>query len=930
MKKLKKLSLITSGLLLAFSLASCDKESNNTSVPVGSLDLNSVIASSGDLKLTNDVFYSQLRYNGYNTVLNNIKSDLFEKEITEVKAFINFNDSNVTDYERSLYDIFASSVFGTSDAEAIEDMSDKDINTSVQKYIDSCNNKGISLTKNDCLDYEIVDDEIVFKSIPQTIINQNLTSIAINKAAKDKLLTIVDSEKIEDKDEEGKMVTNTNYIKPESIESYYDSSTKTYGSYQAIIVQFNTLTEAKNAVKATEDAVGALNDQNAEKFYATLYNTYYNYRSELDVNDPFKDLGENSTSKTTFLVNADKDELTEISATVKTMVTTVLEEDYQYFDRPFNQNNKYVMVYRGETKYEINEKYNITPLNEQVKWNDLKDNSTAYDEVYAEIHDKLVDNKVSSYTSTIINDRIEAAEIKIFDPFFESKFASSYTDLYENIEAADFNNDNIYELVYNEKTYTYSVADFYAEQALANGVSIIFNQLSKDYAYSLKDLFLDADKIEELEKAVDTALETFNKDENAAYPKKLGEKTYLLASYGYSTVSDVKKYQVANSALSSYLSQTIFDEWAKKDENGKYTTEINLDKLNALNNILAAGNENYNSLFSINIDHMLIFIDDNADGNPDDPEAFTKNFSAAEKAEFEASLVALSQAIYNEANCEKLTKSNDLMEILNYIVEAYSKNEELYSSETGATWADYKKYNFQLKVESLSSSGDTTQNNVTNYVTEFADYVKELYATAKENKLEVSDDEPKFYFTGSLDKAPAEYSDLCATQFGFHMIVVNDYDEPTSTKKTAESDSNGYQKEFEVLLNENDKDDTDDNVYVIVPNTYNDKENEATIYQLFTYYVQNQTGAFSTLDSNIKEVIANMFGTAISRYSSTNFQNYLLYNVLNVTVSYQPLATNYANYKDYLKRTSQSYDADDKLESWYSSDIDWTRPYDLD
>ena len=53
--------------------------------------------------------------------------------------------------------------------------------------------------------------------------------------------------------------------------------------------------------------------------------------------------------------------------------------------------------------------------------------------LYQSIKDKLIDNKVSSYTTTILNDRIENAEIKIYDPLFESKFESSYEDYYELI-----------------------------------------------------------------------------------------------------------------------------------------------------------------------------------------------------------------------------------------------------------------------------------------------------------------------------------------------------------------------------------------------------------------------------------------------------------------------------------------------------------------
>ena len=324
---------------------------------------------------------------------------------------------------------------------------------------------------------------------------------------------------------------------------------------------------------------------------------------------------------------------------------------------------------------------------------------------------------------------------------------------------------------------------------------------------------------------------------------------------------------------------------------------------------------------------MLIFLDDNGDGNPDDPKEFTKYFSAEEKTAYENALVALAQAIYAETQVEELTKSNDLMEILNYIVEAYTKNEALYSDPT-KTWADYKKYNFLLKVESLSSSGDTTQSNVGNYVVEFGDYVKELYDVVVENEIKIEDEEPKFIFTTSKDSAPSTFADLCATQFGYHMIVVNDYEERGTTESKKDDDTNGYQANIEVLIDEKEKDNTEDNIYVVVEDTYNeDSKTAANIKQLFVYYVQKQTGATSTLDSDVEDVMKSMFGDAISRYLSTSFQNYLLYNELAVKVEYAPLATYYANYKGYLARTSQNYDAEDDFADWYTDSINWARPY---
>ena len=135
MRKIKRLFLIVSTFLFAVSLASCDSTKRNTQTPMGDIDSNTIVATAGEYKLTADVFYSQLRNQGYSTVLNKIKANLFAAEITEVKGSFNFSDSTVTDYERQLFDSYASAIFGTTDIEAINDLTEDELNEKILKCI---------------------------------------------------------------------------------------------------------------------------------------------------------------------------------------------------------------------------------------------------------------------------------------------------------------------------------------------------------------------------------------------------------------------------------------------------------------------------------------------------------------------------------------------------------------------------------------------------------------------------------------------------------------------------------------------------------------------------------------------------------------------------------------------------------------------------
>ena len=72
-----------------------------------------------------------------------------------------------------------------------------------------------------------------------------------------------------------------------------------------------------------------------------------------------------------------------------------------------------------------------------------------------------------------------------------------------------------------------------------------------------------------------------------------------------------------------------------------------------------------------------------------------------------------------------------------------------------------------------------------------------------------------------------------------------------------------------------------------------------------------------------------MFDSAITRYVSTGFQNYLLFDELNIKIedSTSILAQQIKSYKGYLIRVSQDYSTEDDFASWYDGTLDWTRPY---
>ncbi|MBO5712005.1 MAG: hypothetical protein J6R47_04130, partial [Acholeplasmatales bacterium] len=844
MKLLKKLFLAIVTLTLAFTLAACDEPEEtvvrNQEVPYAQLALDEIIAQSGEIKLTTKDYYNRLRSKSYDTFVKVLKDQVYSAEINAIKALLNatsiddltsaqklalsINGSEAIDFEylKDKYHValsiaLASSIYGTNSSSTFLNNSEEKINNSKAKYVLAQARQGfaitvdqISHTINNELGLVLVD----YTKIPEAIVNEHLRSLAETLYGEKELFKIADIEEMTETNDEGEEETVKNnhyYFKEATYQSTYETEFMNYGTYEAVVIQFNSHRDAKLSVAKALETIGAteVNDTNYEDFDLALYNTYYNYRGE--------NISSFDHERFEFVVNEDVNELNHISSAISTFVTDTLE-DGDYLLEPRNVGGNYVMAYRISTTYEIG------GTNEQVEYNDLTDEQK--DELLCKIQRYIIESKVSTYSAVAFRDAIEAADLKIYDPFLEYKFKYSYTSEYETIAVEDYNANLIFKL----GDFEYSVADFYNLLSARLGEALILEYFSYEYVYQFADEYLTAEKIEENEKALNTSIESFENDANSTYPVEIGLETYLLTAFGYPTKEQVLKYYyTASTALTSYKGEVLFDEWAIENH------EISDDAKRVLNYILAAGNATYSELFSINIDHVLINIDDNGDGTPDNPADFlSKNHSI--QARFEAAVVELAKAIYEEATHEAYA-GNTYFETMKYIVKQYNKGEALLSNPA-KTWDDYKEFNFLITTEQLSSSSDITQDSVSNFVTPFADYVKAVYNTVSTNQSvgeAIEETESgEFVLINPTDSsksgipstsADITYETLCATSYGYHMIVVNSFEGPDTLEYKESDDTYGYQKDMQILISKGEDEKSDsDNIYVTV-SSYNDVDN---------------------------------------------------------------------------------------------------------
>ena len=182
----------------------------------------------------------------------------------------------------------------------------------------------------------------------------------------------------------------------------------------------------------------------------------------------------------------------------------------------------------------------------------------------------------------------------------------------------------------------------------------------------------------------------------------------------------------------------------------------------------------FDKYFDINVSHVLIGVDYDEDGTPDDYNKFLETFDETtgeseflRKAdqtkltltEYNAIINKLTNALYDFIDEDENWSSTTVSDLSNFVDE-YKK-----SSIVDGDYAEYKKLGITVKYESL---GEVTPSNKTNYVKEFQDGIDEVY-----EKL------------SRIDKELLGYSisdSLTKSEFGLHLIVetaASNYDKAT-------------------------------------------------------------------------------------------------------------------------------------------------------
>ncbi|MFI3329852.1 MAG: hypothetical protein R3Y05_05130 [bacterium] len=855
MKRILALGLVAT---LSFTLSACGKADYNTNAPYG--DITGNYAVNGTDALTNKQLYDLLRPNGYNVFFNEVEEILLKEYIDE----LDYNDdkADLADYLNKLF-------FETDDIEKINLMAQNEIDLILEQLVDSLY---VSNVQFNAEDVKITSEGVEY---PEVLFDYFKLNLAKERYAEKRLQEeIAKGEEYEEEDEDGveQTIVNPYYITEKNIETYYNNTYRNTQDFNAVIVGFNTLAEAEATWDDIEITAGQGNYN--ERFFADLYNAAYPYKTELI----YPELNQEGNFFEETIFNSTI--LSGYNSDLAAFVNKLEEGEFTALPKEFGE--KYYFVLR------VNE-YADT------EWKDLTDEELLpfgktieeiTEEITEELFDaQLTDSFINTQITSDINDLIEAGKISIYDPLLALNFSSKFSDyeyttkeLEDNMNVASIDGTKI-----SVDSYFDTLKDYY-------GVNAAYNYFTGKAIASSRymDELTDED-IETAEDLLSDELKSFKKDEYASsgLTSEFTEEQYLSMMYGYDNEGDVLDYYFKPMQALQYFG-TIYDE--------NYFELLELVSRN-----------NYYNYYSLNIKHVLLYVDYDLDGNMDNPAEFMNKLSADDQRDFEQTIVNIYTAVYNEVTYLELGESA----ALDYVAKAFNQNKALVAPENknlstddvaGNDWANWnavktsegKNFNIQIKVEDLGTVDTSTGSN---YVTEFSTHVQNMYNNlkaefkAEDGFVEGEDTEDKYFMADFGDflneshlekiQTNTEFDTLCMSTFGFHMLLSTKGSTASSSIFASTSDykadSDDEYKQYEHIFVELNGTEEYINAYSETP--------YPSLNQLKVYVYEKDTDdGIENLKSYTETLISSFYSGFNSTLTNQTVMNYYLYQELNMNI----------------------------------------------
>ena len=225
-KRVKTILALVLTCLIAITLTGCDSSNRKST---GNLPLDANYASNGKHTVSVGELYEELRYYASDYVIDQAFNHVYEAEINTVKA-------NEAKYKEKFEELILTDIYGTSEVEEIEEISDKDKDVKIQTYIDTVYQEGYNLTKE-----QIQNNE--FKTIyPRYYLEVAKYVAAWNKLSEE--FTVKEDGSIDFGE-----ITDESYFTKTDVVNWYKTNYTNQGYVDAVLIRFINSTEANNLLK---------------------------------------------------------------------------------------------------------------------------------------------------------------------------------------------------------------------------------------------------------------------------------------------------------------------------------------------------------------------------------------------------------------------------------------------------------------------------------------------------------------------------------------------------------------------------------------------------------------------------------------------------------------------------------------------------------
>lgn len=751
----KKLLVAFLTIFLGTSFLGCNGnqtttlETPNESILPKLSNADKVFLSSADYDLTYGDLYEEVKLNdGLNKLIDLVDSDLLSNYISQVTP---------EQKEAKIEEL----TFGTTDSDAISDLSEQQVEDYEQSFINSMTLLGM-------------EDEEDMNEYIELVCARDLYAI----------------EQMKDSANEDESW----YVGAEEVAEWY--TTNYTPELSAIKIRFMSELDAKlvlrsfNLVSKDGDLrlyTGTLpleqvpssqiNDDNSRLLtdsetlvkFIELYNYIYSdYKTVIPTNSTLADLLEMEDLK------QDYDLLTSSNSSLAKFVFETLGN----YDEYVNESGETLYyTYEPVKYYGSNDTSYYLILNlDKEELVDLSDfEGTESDlvaligqEVFDELEEEVIDANltVSSFVTNRLVELRRENDFMIYDYYLATDYASIDSEFEldedgnETVLASytghEVTADELFRYCLDLNISMYTVSALQLKEVITAHYEDVYCVAGEECEYDVQEN--ESDKMLEHKAAYETLVTEF---EESYYSSYYTLEQYLYLAYGIKSEYDMLyKYYVKSNLLPLYIYDDIIsDDYA------------------ILTSLLEMAQPYYDNYFSLNVQHMLIYIDRDEDSVPDDYDEFYNGLTGELKTTFDTKLSDFETAIRTYLEDDENTMAS--------LVSDYAKAER-----SDETWGEFKSFGFYILTESM---GDITyKDTVGQFEQPFEDALIDLY-----------DD----YVTNHENEDYLYAEDLVQTSFGVHIIKASpalSFDKP-SAKFTMTYDTEGNPEYLTGLVNAEDE-----------------------------------------------------------------------------------------------------------------------------